>query len=913
MKKVLKTVFVAVLMLIFTVCTVYANQETEAQKELLNELGIISAEDLYRDGVTTRAEFVVYALRLKNYTITTGASKPQFTDVAKSYWAYNEISAAYSMGMIKQRSGGRFEPDSPIEANDAARILLCAIGYNDYVKHMTDVNVMRLADSVKLFEGADKTAGVPMDRDSVFKTLFNALVTEMPFAGEVSASGAVEYHIKEGVNILSEYHKIYFAKGIVTADDNTSVYGARAAEGCIIINDESYLADSIDTESWVGMNVGCYWRDNDTSKEVMAIFDEKNTVEEIDFRNAEFIGTAFVENLDSKRINRRINAKTTIVVNGSVIRDNTHITDSLTNYAGDLKMIDNDRDGVYDVVILKRYINIRIASYDDIDKKLKAQNVLGLTDSLGNLLRYEYILDNYNDVVVKDCFLTETDLKELEVDDIASLYLPLDTSHRVEIILGGESFSSELINRNNLDENNEYVVCDDDSEYRLSDYCLIDWSNIIMGEDYSFYPDWRGDIVYLDMKIANTQIGYLRRAHTDYSSNVSKLSILEPNGNIITYDMKEKVSVRKADGSIGGYTHTDVVSNILPASADMHDLNANDGDTAAGNVKQAIMYKLTKDGRVSKIWILTNQQDLIFHRLSDDLPKEFINEEDDEGSVIGTHIKNYYFEYRTNNFMGKYICTSDTPIFVVPRVGNNEEDYRISNTGMFANGAQVRFNNTKQRLYMIAIEPDSFVSDAVIYKLNYSQEKGVPVSTAPAIYYKKVQMINEEGENITRIFTMTHSGTEKSYDVVGCTTLQDSKGRALQYGDIIRVGTDIKGRTTTNTIQLLYSGLTGTDGTAYAYQGDPSTSRYLATVRICPVSEVVARQGNYIKYKTVYGKQVGSEKNSIEMASIASAKVYVFEKRNKTLTESSTARIALGDKFVMYESLGNPRLIVYYK
>lgn len=869
MKKVLKTALTAAIILILAMCTVYASEETAAENELLVELGIISDEDRYRDGITTRAEFVVYAVRLANQGVGASASQPQFTDVAKSYWAYDELSTAYAMGLIREKTAGRFDPDSPIESTDAARILLCAVGYTDYVKNMSDTNMLRLADSVKLFDGASKSVGMPLAREDVFAMLFNALTVDMPYLQSVSTDGTPQYYLKKGVNILSERFDIYFTEGVVTADDNAAITGEPAGEGAVIIDGVEYDGAGTKPERFLGYNVGCYWRDYDTSRELVTIYEKKNTVCEIDFDDAEYTGAAFVEVTDSKRTSRRINAKSTILINGSVVGDNSQINDSLANYAGSVKMIDNDRDGVYDVIIIERYINILVDSYDNIEEILTGQN--------GEVFK----LKGYDDVVVKDSFLDETDISVIAVDTVLSVFVPLTKESRIVLVAGAPTFGGELVSMDSSDEKNETLLCDDDIAYSISKFCLFDAAELMIGENYTFYPDWSGDIVYLENRVENLKIGYLRRAINSETGDGVQLKIFESNGSNQTFDLREKVTLRDAEGKSQSLTDEEVYAILAP------------GGTTE---RQAIMYKLNNDDKVSRLWLATTDQSLMFHILEDDLPSKSTN---------------YRFEYRNNIFMGKYICTSDTKVLVVPENGNDDADYRIGSTGMFSNGSYVHFNNARQTIHMIGIEPDTFLTDVMVYEIDYTQPKGVYETSAPVVYYKKVQTVNDDGDKILRIYVVGSDGAEKSYDVEDCDdVLYDMNGRKVSFGDIIRIEADEKGRVLPGNIQSMYDRV---NDTHIQYIGS-STVRYLTSVRVIP-AEVIRREKNYIRFNTFAGSAPGGTnyKESIEIASISAAKVYVYDSAKNELTESTSARIVAGDKFLLYESYGVPKMIVYYK
>ena len=159
---------------------------------------------------------------------------------------------------------------------------------------------------------------------------------------------------------------------------------------------------------------------------------------------------------------------------------------------------------------------------------------------------------------------------------------------------------------------------------------------------------------------------------------------------------------------------------------------------------------------------------------------------------------------------------------------------------------------------------------------------------------------------------MADNGSEKTYEIkTDDGVVRDMENKEINYGDIIRIDTDETGEVSSSTIQRMYD---LKNNEHLQYLGDTSAARYLTSVRVVPVS-VISRQGNYIKYNTIFGTDPESTKtsDSVEMGSVASASVFVFDKNNNTITQTSSARITEGDSFVMNVSLGTPKMIVYYK
>ena len=108
MKRTIKTLILILCSFMLVSLSAQARQDTAGTVELLENLNIISAKDTAAEGITTRAEFVKFAVKITGNSASYTYDKPIFTDVAKTYWAYDEICSAYSMGLIKPDKNGRF-------------------------------------------------------------------------------------------------------------------------------------------------------------------------------------------------------------------------------------------------------------------------------------------------------------------------------------------------------------------------------------------------------------------------------------------------------------------------------------------------------------------------------------------------------------------------------------------------------------------------------------------------------------------------------------------------------------------------------------------------------------------------------------------------------------------------------------
>ncbi|NLM08527.1 MAG: S-layer homology domain-containing protein, partial [Clostridiales Family XIII bacterium] len=97
---------------------------------VLTELGVVSGypDGTYKpDNIVTRAEMaviVVRALGLANYA--TGTSS--FSDMA-GHWSNAYVAYATSLGIIDGYPDGTFRPDNTVSYDEAAKMLVAALGY----------------------------------------------------------------------------------------------------------------------------------------------------------------------------------------------------------------------------------------------------------------------------------------------------------------------------------------------------------------------------------------------------------------------------------------------------------------------------------------------------------------------------------------------------------------------------------------------------------------------------------------------------------------------------------------------------------------------------------------------------------------------------------------------------------------
>lgn len=101
------------------------------------------------------------------------------TDI-EGHWAGIYIDYCYSLGIIAGRGNGRFDPDADVTAEEAAKMLLVAAGYDPEKRKFTGkdwaVHVSEAASRRGLYDGYEDSATGSLNRDAAALLLYNALM-----------------------------------------------------------------------------------------------------------------------------------------------------------------------------------------------------------------------------------------------------------------------------------------------------------------------------------------------------------------------------------------------------------------------------------------------------------------------------------------------------------------------------------------------------------------------------------------------------------------------------------------------------------------------------------------------------------------------------------------------------------------
>ena len=355
----------------FSTSTAFGNVEDITKQNKLNtlyELGLISNEKEYNgDEFITRREYI----RIMDKLFDEGAvSDVQiFEDITPDDKDFNAISNLYSRKIIKGASDGKLAPDKFITSEEMLKMSLRAMGYS-YAEEMGQSAFVTASDAGIL--SGISLSGQIVRRDEMVNLLYNMLTG---YVVETSPAGhyAQEYKkVKEGV--LSVTKNVHFATDVISDNGFTNIYdvNSNVKKGELQIGDKVFTAKGTSAANYVGLNCLYFYKDNnDGGYELVAVCPDKKTdYVVLSTKDTEFkdIKERYISYLDEgyKEKELELSPSTSFVFNGKAIdKELRELIPDVSKFLGTIIAIDNDKDGVYDVVLIESYVSVIFGGVSD--------------------------------------------------------------------------------------------------------------------------------------------------------------------------------------------------------------------------------------------------------------------------------------------------------------------------------------------------------------------------------------------------------------------------------------------------------------------------------------------------------------------------------------------------------------------
>jgi len=757
MKNRITAILVSVFILLNT-CVIFAatenstatdyQQYTEAA-ETLAALGFAqsySGDDLVNKRMS-RGEFTDIVIRMLNQD-TVWTNTQVFTDVEEGHSYANAVNTAYSLGLISGVDGS-FRPDDPITFEQAAKILVLALGYRLQAEKLGGYpeGYLALAGRLDITKGVSVPKNMLLRNGMALQMAFNCLevdVVEM----QISTSKEWEISVAEGATILSEYHNIKKGRGVVNKTPVSSLSSAtRSAEGTVEINEKLYQTGDTAAEDFLGYRVTWYCDSEGTLLHTYCDM-RYNDVESVDI--ADIIPGSF--NSDGEKFSYTDKDGKTQQINVSHYADYLYngvstgsFKPELLTGEGYVTFIDNDTDKASDVVMIWSY-EVMVA--DSIDK---ATQKVFVKYGDNQMLDIEENSKRTVKIIMED---KKVNLAAIGNMDILSVFKSLTVNgyEHIEIVISRDSINGKI--EWITDENKVGIG---ENEYTLSAQIAEESDAIMLGSAGKFYIDAYGKIVHFEEDdVDEFKYGYIIAAGLEGTINKKlQLKLLTINSEIDIFDCDENI----------------VIDGFRPKSGDdaIVQLTAQNGKCA-----QVVRYKMNEQNIVTAIDTVESGP-----KAGVKIASGYGIKAEDEDSLRldlpmtsgSDNARRWIYGSSTFGVTDAEVILNGniTRVLILPRAGvDSEEIYRFTTRGYFTSGQYYHIACYNMSEYKVA--------DLVI---TYEGEPAISEKAHMAMVDKVTKTLNNDGEWVEKVRMIYNGSVSERF------TIREGIADGLKQGDMI--------------------------------------------------------------------------------------------------------------------------------
>lgn len=553
------------------------NSMKSAAVERTHALGILSDSDLSftARAKTTRAEFCVWAVKMLGIENLTGNFR--YSDVPDDYWAAKYINAACSIKLISESE--EFNPDMPIQYNEAVKILVSAAGYEIAANQSGGWPSGYLAVATKLgiLKGVSNKSGEVTRFDAV-KMIDNTLDVKIM---DTYYNGVYKETDK---TVLSEYLNIDILSGTILEVDKKNRKINFVSDG---IENWYDLAQGIDAALIVEDEADLYV-ENGRYGEKAVYIDFKGIItvcyDYICEVNESSSDTPYLTG-DIKKIYLKNAGKNFSVDKDATVTINDASLDSISaSLAGTFAKVVMRNDKIYKIEAYTLYEGGVLNRAD----KEKIKYIHGETND--NAMEG---LDKIDDLQIYLDGVPTTDIYSLKRNYVFDYYISADESKLI-LVVSSRSYNAELsgttgncliINGKKFEINPAYglYVYSNTRERYQKDASL----DTYMGKTVTAMVDDNMCVRYI--KITNT-------AETVNTFYGVVLGASKYNNSFDEYDAQ--IKVYKITGGEGEKTYNIDSSKMKKSPIKMDYIRENAGDTEG---KSFLKFTLNKENKISKV------------------------------------------------------------------------------------------------------------------------------------------------------------------------------------------------------------------------------------------------------------------------------------------------------------------------
>ena len=803
MKRITGLLLAAVLVL--TQMPIFAQGETvfeedSENKELLCELGIFGDEELSVEKITRKqcVKLLVELVGVDPQIFVYGTLP--FSDISVEDEGYPYVCAAYNLGYISGSSSDMFEPENHVTKEQVAKMIMAILGYGEICESRGGypAGYMHTASAEGLFSGLRFSSDDYVTGSEFANIAMNALDIELLDINIIGNSKT--YEKRENETLLSANHHIFHDEALIDADRYTSIYTyTGTGSDTFLAENEEYDIKEYSGQIPVGYTCDIYYRQNAQTDSRKVLY-----LRPVPGRNRETVvpsdDMVMFNSNSVAYYNDKGAQKTVKIADNASFLYNAQFCGAekaLQAEADELTLVDNNDDGLADVVSIKYYTIVHVQSV--------SKETLSVYDRIS---RKNYRLDNTAQYETRFIYMDKiTDFYEIEKDAVLSIMLPMDkTLLYAQYVYINDNYVDGIV-KTVYPEGKKIII--DDVEYTANANVL---DVVKAGDKRRFYFDCMDRIAAIQS-----------------SEEAGKYAYLAVIGNRGAWRIN--VELYTAEGQ---WLETSLASHIKYNGMKIDDKNIYQMSELfeEGKLKkQLIEYSVDSDGFVNQI---NTAKNLTAVRFTDE---EAVTIDHDTFRLSYESDSSRYYGSGIKTFGDKAYINDDAVIIAVPKEGEGGKgDYAIlTPTSLYH---YTLYENIK------VYNADTLGCSSLIV-LNDSVT--IPTSNAPLLVTDVLSAYSQERGEVQRL--VGYNGAyEISYDFAEGKSIENilSDDSGLEPGDVIMLRTN-RNKEIINFIKIF-------DFSASEYGVSDSITTYAENANI--YGEVLAINPTYVAVN--YASEKGS-------------------------------------------------------
>lgn len=727
--------------------------------EIMNSFGFLSLVDAASsENLVTRSEFAGLVDLLLDLDVGNGADG-WFADVDKTHVNFEYIAAAAKAGIV-HGIDGKFYPDRTITYSEAAAMLVNALGGKNVAEYEGAYagGYLKLAENLGIKKNVTAGSDTSVTVGMAARLLLNAGKAEV-FTPVISGE---DINLEKGGTLFWEKQKIDWGKGILSANKYTSIDGgAKTGKNTVRIGDfEGAIYYSSTEVDYLGYNVDYYFREEDGDNviyymEPTSNKNEVRVISELDSFDEDTLTLRYeYEGKDKKTV---VKADTVVIYNG--MRMVRYYIDGETIFNtnnGEIKLIDNDGDGEFEVISILAFKDYFVSGVDANEGiiydmytypklNFKESDMDGnewvITDETGKVINYSNVEEKtiLSVAMSEDGTYMRAVISKDKVSAAVSKVYVKDGILTMEI--GGQEY--EVLISEKLKSDRAAKI--KELEAKGEEHPNVSYVELLpaVGSNVTAYIGFMGKISAIETGRASAGYGFVIRKYYDDNNDKYMLRMLTTDGSKDMIQLAKNVKIdgetyREKDGSLNEYMKT------------FEDY-------------QMVLYKLNGNDELSMI----------------DTEKKNIGGASDSLRAFSEEASKKTYYDSQNSMNGAFSFADEVTAFETPANDpSTKYDLDLYSIGSKPSGFGIEYT-----LRAFSSSDKSFLADGIqIVKGDASSSYNV---TSPYMLVSYVEeTINEDGEPIKR-FKGYKNKTEVTYDLSADYEYKADSNGAIDANDII--------------------------------------------------------------------------------------------------------------------------------